>query len=87
MQWSTQDFKEHLMISAAFSRSAFGKVYVYNLLPCIVAEQRTIKGFQRLLQRGLVNACRAGLPLWPKFLSEGAKQVSVESFQRMFTLH
>ena len=69
--------------SAAMARSAFGKIYTYNLLPDNVAEQKSIKGFQRLLQRGLQNACRRGVPNWNNLFSKGAHSMSVDAFRYM----
>ena len=71
--------------SAAMGRSAFGKVYVYNLLPKMVAEQPGTKGFQRKLQHGLKQACRAKVDNWQTFLSDGVKTLSVNVFQQMFS--
>ena len=72
--------------SAAVSRSAFGKVDVYNLLPKVVAEQPRVKLFQNRLQAGLKKACRAGVPAWHRFLSEGPRRLSADSFQLMLSL-
>ena len=66
--------------SAAMGRSAFGKIYTYNLLPDVVAEQTTIKGFQRFLQRGVINACRAGIEDWSRLLTTGVRNMPARSF-------
>ena len=71
--------------SAAMERSAFGKIYVYNLLPKAVAEQSSTKTFQRMLQQGLKSACRAGVLNWPRFLSDGVRNLSAEAFQQVLS--
>ena len=72
-------------LSAAMGRSAFGKVFVDNLLPIVFAEQQNTKGFQRKLQHGLKQACRAKVGHWPNFLSDGVKHLSANRFQEMFS--
>ena len=71
--------------SAAMCRSAFGKIYVYNLLPTAVAELPTVKAFEKMLQQGLKKACRTEVPAWNFFLSDGPRRLSAVSFQQMFS--
>ena len=53
----------------SFSRSAFGLVYVYNLLPPACVESEAVPQFQGCLQAMVQNAAQRGMPEWEKLLS------------------
>ena len=70
--------------SRAMTRSAFGRIYVYNQLPQDLVDATDVKPFQKRLQRGLIKACRAGVPTWRRFLYDGYTVLSVSCFRAYF---
>ena len=74
------DGTQHRMLE----RSAFGLAYAYNLLPEHVVQCSSVSSFQTLLQRGLVNYCRAGCASWAMLYRSGIKSLSTANFQALF---
>ena len=70
--------------SAMMSRSLFGLVNSYNLLPQAVVDAKTTRAFQRCLQRGVKRAATNGVTDWERLLSTGARRLPVGAFQDLF---
>ena len=66
------------------SRSIFGLIYTYNVLPQHVVDQPTTSVFQSLLQRGLLNVAARGLPLLELLCVEGVRTIRVRTFPALF---
>ena len=69
---------------AIMSRSVFGMIYTYNLLPQYVVDRPTVSEFQGLLQKGLLAAIGRGIARWEHLFSEHVRGLHVRSFQSLF---
>ena len=66
-----------------FSRSLFGLVSSYNLLPQHIVDTGDISKFQHVLQQGLLRAAKEGLDDWQHVLAGHVIRRQV-AFQRLF---
>jgi hypothetical protein len=67
-----------------YCRSVFKLIYSYKLLPQLVVESKTVCSFQGTLQKALRHASDMGIREWPRLLSQGARDLSVDRFQACF---
>ena len=65
------------------SRSVFGLINTYNLLPQGVVDA-PIEFFQRFLQHALIEAVHNSVPNWQCLFSSGIRTMTVEKFQSLF---
>ena len=60
------------------------QIYSYNLLPQLAVESKTVSSFQGTLQKALRHVSDMGIREWPRLLSQGARDLSVDRFQACF---
>ena len=66
-------------------RSVLGIIYAYNLLPQCVVDSLNVSTFQGNLQNALKQAARLERRHWQVLFRGGIKQMSVGSFQALFS--
>ena len=71
--------------SRALERSVYGLIYTFNSLPPEVAKAPDTSGFQRRLQRAVVNACGRAVSKewWPAVLCDGVRKLNLASFHTL----